>query len=172
MKIAVTGAHRVGKTTLAERLHEFIPDYEYYPEPYYELEERGYVFSEIPAIDDYLVQLEYSIRQMTASGNHAIFDRCPIDLLAYIQATDESGSFQSLYHKVQNVMTEIDLLVFVPIEKPDVIQCPDSALPELREQVNDILRELISDSDIETIEVNGTISERLEQVKHKIREGL
>lgn len=172
MKIAVTGAHRVGKTTLAERLHESIPDYEYYPEPYYELEERGYVFSEIPVVDDYLVQLEYSIRQITTSGDHAVFDRCPLDLLAYIQATDESGSFQSLFHKVQDVMTEIDLLVFVPIEEPDVIQCPDSALPELRDQVNDILSELINDSDINTIEVNGTISERMDQIKHKIREVL
>jgi GTPase SAR1 family protein len=29
MRIAITGAHRVGKTTLAEKLQEYLTDYEY-----------------------------------------------------------------------------------------------------------------------------------------------
>lgn len=50
MKLAVTGAHRAGKTTLVEKLQESHPDYKYYPEPYYALEETGYIFSEIPTV--------------------------------------------------------------------------------------------------------------------------
>jgi len=60
MKIAITGAHRVGKTTLAEKLHENLANYDFRMEPYYELEESGYEFSEIPDIDDFIKQLEYS----------------------------------------------------------------------------------------------------------------
>lgn len=168
MKIAITGAHRVGKTTLAEKLHETFPDYEYYPEPYFELEEAGYIFSEIPTVDDYLAQLEYSIKQIAKSDNNAIFDRCPVDLLAYIQATDKSQNLQSIFNKVQNAIDEIDLLIFVPIEEPDIISCSESELPELRFQVNEILCNLISDFDIETIEVSGTISERQNQIKDRI----
>ncbi len=169
MKIAIAGTHRVGKTTLAEKLYESFPDYEYYPEPYFELEEAGYIFPEIPTVDDYLAQLEYSIKQIVKSGNDAIFDRCPVDLFAYIQATDESLNLQSIFGKVQNTMDEIDLLIFVPIEEPDIISCSESELPELRYQVNDILRDLISDFEIETIEVKGNLSERLKQIQNKLQ---
>jgi deoxyadenosine/deoxycytidine kinase len=170
MKIAITGTHRVGKTTLAEKLHEVLLDYEYYPEPYFEMEEAGHAFPEIPTADDYLAQLEYSIKQITRSNSNAIFDRCPVDLFAYIQATDESQNLQSIFSKVQNIMDEIDLLVFVPIEEPDVIGCSESELPELRCDANDIINDLISDFEVETIEVKGTLSERLKQIHEKMQQ--
>lgn len=169
MKIAITGTHRVGKTTVAEKLHELLADFEYYPEPYFEMEEAGYLFPEIPTIDDYLAQLEYSIKRVARSDNNAIFDRSPIDLLAYIQATDESGIFQSVYNKALSSMDEIDLLIFIPIEEPDIIPYSDSDLPELRYQVNDILRDLINDLEIETIEVKGNLSERISLIQNKIQ---
>jgi len=166
MKIAVTGAHRVGKTTLIDKLSESLPEYICHTEPYYELEERGHVFSDIPTPEDYQAQLEYSIEQITDAGDHVIFDRCPIDLLAYIQATDELESIdiQSLYHRVQDTMAEIDLLIFVPIEEPDVIDCPESELPKLRHGVNEILSDWIWDFDLNTVEVAGPISTRTNQI--------
>lgn len=170
MKIAITGTHRVGKTTLAEMLYESFPDYEHYPEPYFELEEAGYIFPEIPTVEDYLTQLEYSIKQIAKSDDNAIFDRCPVDLLAYIQATDKLQNLQSIFSKVQNAIDGIDLLIFVPIEEPDIISCSESELPELRFLVNDILRDLISDFDMETIEVKGNLSERLNQIQNKIHQ--
>lgn len=168
MKIAITGAHRVGKTTLVEKLQERLPDYEYRMEPYYELDELGYAFSETPTVDDFTEQLEYSIKRLSASGNNVIFDRCPIDILAYIQAIDRTGNIQSFYNKVQPVITKIDLLVFVPIEEPDLITCQESDLPELRSQVNEILIDSIWDFGIETVEVKGTLLSRRDQVMDKI----
>lgn len=172
MKIAITGTHRVGKTTLAEKLYEIFPDYEHYSEPYFELEEAGNIFPEIPTIDDYIAQLEYSIKQIDKSDNDAIFDRCPIDLFAYIQAisTDTSLHLQSIFSKIQNTIDTIDLLIFVPIEDPDIISCSESDLPELRYLVNDILRDIICDFDIETIEVSGNLSKRLSQIQKKIQQ--
>ena len=76
MKIAVTGAHRTGKTSLVEKLIEALPEYSCKAEAYYELEDKGYFFSEIPSLEDYILQLEYSIEQLTASGDNIIFDRC------------------------------------------------------------------------------------------------
>lgn len=169
MKIAITGTHKVGKTRLAEKLHENYPDYEYYPEPYFELEETGYVFPEIPTADDYLAQLEYSIKQISRSGDNAIFDRCPVDLFAYTQTANESLDLELVYRKVQTIIHKLDLLIFVPIETPDIIACPESELPELRSQVNDILCDLICDFDIETIEIKGNLCERLKQIQHKIQ---
>lgn len=168
MKIVITGAHRVGKTTLAEKLQESLADYELLKEPYYELEELGHVFSEIPDIDDFIAQLEHSVKQITIKDANVIFDRCPIDFLAYIQAIDGSRSIQSIFNKVESIMSEVDLLVFVPIETLDLIICGESDLPELRYQVDEILREWIWDFGIETIEVKGDLVSRTNQVISRI----
>lgn len=169
MRIAVCGAHRVGKTTLAESLHEALPEYEYKAEAYYELEEEGFAFSEIPSRDDYVTMLEHSVKQIPEAGENVIFDRCPLDMLAYIHAVS-NGSFEisSLYQKVQDVMNEIDLLVFVPIEKPDLIDCTDSDLPQLRKEVNDILSDLIWEFNSNTIEVTGSTTERCAQILNRM----
>lgn len=170
MRIAILGAHLTGKTTLAEKLHESFHDYDFYQEPYFELQEMGVVFSEIPTVDDYRMQLEYSLKQIARSGTDAIFDRCPIDLLAYVLAVDNTFDFQSIYNKIQNAINTIDVFVFVPLEKPDRISCSRSDLPELRSEVNDILYELISDFDLEVIEVKGNLSERFHQILHQIQQ--
>jgi len=170
MKIAVTGAHRTGKTSLVELLQEALPEYFCLAEVYYELEETGHVFSEIPLLEDYILQLEHSINQVTSPGDNVIFDRCPIDMLAYIQAVNEYGNFdiQSMYQQVQKAMTEIDLLIFVAIEDPDTIGCQESDLPELRQQVNEILNDWIWDFNIDVIEVYGSMEERRNQVLEHI----
>jgi deoxyadenosine/deoxycytidine kinase len=168
MKIAITGAHRVGKTTLVEKLHENLPCYDFRMEPYYELEELGYEFSGKPNVDDFLKQLEYSIKQIQTSDSNVIFDRCPIDFLAYIRAIDNTKNIQSLYKSIATIMKEIDLIVFVPIETPDLILCQESDLPKLRYKVNEILNDWIGDFGIETIKVKGTLLNRQYQVLNKI----
>lgn len=168
MKIAITGAHKVGKTSLAEALMEYLADYELYLEPYYELEENGYLFSETPIVDDFVMQLEHSLKQIAASGDNVIFDRCPLDFLAYVQVLDKLMITQILYRKVEKMLAQIDLLVFVPVEEPDLIPCPDYDLPELRNKVNEILYDLVRDSGVETIVVNGTLLSRKLQIINKI----
>ncbi|MFD2600874.1 ATP/GTP-binding protein [Flavobacterium suzhouense] len=168
MKIAITGAHRVGKTTLAEKLLEHFPEYELRPEPYYELEELGYEFSETPNIDDFAEQLNYSIKQITASSDNVIFDRCPIDIMAYLEALDGIQYINSMYDKAESAMEDIDLIIFVPIEEPDIITYQKSDYPELRDTVNEILKESVYDFGIEVIEVKGSLPERISQVLAKI----
>ncbi|MNX89466.1 hypothetical protein D3C86_1214810 [compost metagenome] len=69
-------------------------------------------------------------------------------------------------------MTEIDLLVFVPVENPDVIITNEPEFPELRAKVDDLLHEWIDDFDIETIRVSGTLRQREEQLLRRISEML
>lgn len=170
MKLAITGTHRVGKTTLAEKLAETLTEYVIKPKPFYELEESGAVFSEIPTVDDFLEQLNHSIRQAYTKEDNLIFDRSPIDLLAYIHVLDRAKNIQSLYHEVREAIKQIDMLIFIPIETPDIIECAASDLPSLRIQVNDIVQEWIGDFDIEVIEVKGTLTNRAEQVLNRINE--
>jgi len=166
MKIAITGTHRVGKTSLIEKLHASLPEYQCIPEAYYALEEKGYIFSEIPTIEDYLAQLEHALAQISPEKGNVLYDRSPLDMLAYIYAMNQATSihFQTLYQKVQQALDELDLLVFVPIEDPDLISCSASDLPELRQQVNDILNDWLVEIDVDVIKVTGSFTDRKSQV--------
>lgn len=166
MRIAITGTHSVGKTTLVEQLRQALPEYDAGEEAYYEQEESGILFPEEPTVDDYLMLFDHSVRQIAQSGDNVIFDRSPVDMLAYIQATDEldNSEIQSLYRRAKDAMIGIDLLVYIPVETPDIFVCPDSDLPELRYEVGDILNDLVWDFDTQTIEVTGSPAARRDQV--------
>lgn len=165
MRIAFTGTHKVGKTTLAEELADELPGYEFYNEPYLQLLEKGYPFSEIPTADEFIDQFNYSIKQIEQAGENAIFDRCPLDILAYIYAVDKDIVTQQFYGKMMNALSQIDLLVFVPVEMPDVMICQPSELPGLRADVNDFLLMWMEDlSNNEIITVQGTVANRKKQI--------
>ncbi|UHO40628.1 AAA family ATPase [Chryseobacterium capnotolerans] len=168
MRIAFTGSHRVGKTTLAEEIAESLPDYEFINEPYLQLEEEGYLFSEIPTLEDYIEQFNFSVEQLQNSDDNAIFDRCPLDLLAYVYAVGKKKNISDLYEEMAAAIAEIDLLVFIPIEKVDLIVCRESDLPNLRQEVNDILEDWIGDFSNEVLEVSGTLENRKKQILDKI----
>lgn len=164
MRIALFGAHKVGKTSLAEELLEYLPGYTFEIEPYYQLELSGYEFSENPAADDFMEQFNYSAQLISPSENEVIFDRCVIDILAYLHVLDPGRNIQFLFEEAQTIIAAIDLFVFVPIEEPDLIPGHQTDLPQLRTLVNDLLLDWIEDFDIKVIEVSGTLSNRRDQV--------
>ncbi|MPT35255.1 ATP-binding protein [Flavobacterium sp. WV_118_3] len=170
MRIAIFGAHNVGKTTLVEELLKHLPEYTFEPEPYRQLEASGYEFSEKPTIDDFIEQFNYSAKRIPKSEDDVLFDRCVLDILAYIHVLNPRKNIQSLYQTMQSLLSEIDLFVFVPIEKPDLIAGHESDLPKLRSQVNDLLLEWIDDLGIEVTQVRGTLSNRRNQVLAGISE--
>nr|WP_295872008.1 AAA family ATPase [uncultured Chitinophaga sp.] len=168
MRIAIVGAHRVGKSTLAEELLQHLPGYTLEMEPYYQLETSGYDFPEMPTAEDFIEQFNYSVRLVSQYEDNVIFDRCIIDILAYLHVIDPGRNIQSLFETAQTVMAAIDLLVFVPIENPDLIPGHQADQPKLRDAVNDLLHDWIGDGGIEALEVNGTLSDRRDQVLAKI----
>ena len=132
----------------------------------------GYVFTEIPTVDDYIDQFNFSVKQIAASGNDVIFDRCPLDLLAYIFAQSGQNNLQKLYDKMIKAMSQIDLIIFVPIESPDFIICQESDLPNLRLEINEIIQGWIGDLSNEIIEVSGTLENRKKQILNLLDIGL
>src|SRR5207247_11249902 len=81
LRIAVSGAHRTGKTTLVEELVRLLPTYTAIAEPYYFLEEEGHEFAEMPSLEDFELQLERSMKLLAEDGEDLIFDRCPASIL-------------------------------------------------------------------------------------------
>ncbi|NNE98439.1 MAG: ATP-binding protein [Pyrinomonadaceae bacterium] len=171
MKIAVTGTHRTGKTTLAEDLCRTLPKYTLFDEPYHQLVEAGHLFSDPPSGEDFLVQLETSLEQIqNCRDDHVIFDRCPLDLFAYLRVTLDSieVEFDKLTHKIAHAMQRIDLVVFVPVEEPKRIVLDNNGLDELRTKVASELNELVFEDpwnlECQIVSVSGPQQDRKNQV--------
>jgi thymidylate kinase len=178
MRIAVSGTHRAGKTTLVEALSRNLPTHESLDEPYYLLEEEGYEFAERPSIEDFETQLSCSLECIQRSSNKVIFDRCPLDILAYLLTHRDADAFdlENWLPLVRNAMEHIDLVVFIPIEVPDRIAVSTSDGSRLRRRVDREIREILVedrwDFGVNVLEVNGSLSERLRQTLVTLTRGV
>ena len=175
MRIAVSGAHRTGKTTLVEELSRALPNFGVMDEPYHLLEEEGHEFAEMPSLDDFELMLERSIQCVEDSGEDQLFDRCPADMLAYLIAHRDSAGLdvEAWLPRLESAMRRLDLIVFVPIEHPDRVIVSDPEDRELRRRVDEELRDIVVADrwgfDLEAIEVAGTLRERTRQVLAQIK---
>lgn len=176
MRIAVSGAHRTGKTTLVEELARALRDYTVVEEPYHQLEEEGHEFAEMPSLEDFELQLERSIGCLVDSEQNTILDRCPADILAYLITHEDADGFNvdRWLPRVRKAMQRLDLIVFVPVEHPDRIAV-DANERRLRRSVDEELRDIVLgdrwEFGVETVEVAGPTRERLRQVLGKLEEG-
>lgn len=173
MRIAFSGSHRVGKSSLLERVAEALPRYTAVDEPYYLLEEDGHEFSHPPSLEDFAAQLERSLEALEEGGEDVLFDRCPADLFAYLLCHDDGGTDPDEWlERTRAAIQTLDLVVFVPIEEPDRIALPRHQDRANRQAVNDRLRELLVDDELgaaaDVLEVGGDVGVRLGQVMARI----
>ncbi|MBK9471309.1 MAG: AAA family ATPase [bacterium] len=177
MRIAVSGSHRTGKSTLIAELAALLPGYSTVDEPYWLLEDDGHEFSHPPSIEDYEAQLARSIGELEDAGDDVLFDRCPLDLLAYIAVHVDHGSFdiREWLPQVRAALQALDLLVLVPIEDRDRIALADADDDdggELRATVDEKLKELICDDPygfgLPFVEVRGDPGSRAEAVLREL----
>ncbi|WP_342379960.1 ATP-binding protein [Myxococcus stipitatus] len=172
MRIAFSGTHRVGKSTLVEELSDLLPSYATVDEPYLELEEEGYEFASPPSVEDFEAQLARSIDHLgdTDTGPDVLFDRCPVDFIGYLQAHDDAESFDldSWLPRVRTALQSLDLIVWVGIEQPDRIALSASEDEDLRLAVDEQLRALLLDDalslGVEVLAVEGSPRARAKQV--------
>lgn len=174
MRIAISGAHFSGKSTLIAALLEDLPDYASVDEPYLLLEEDGYEFSHPPSLEDFERQIQRSITAIQESGNKTIFDRCPIDCLAYaLEISEDFVDSEEWIQKIEDAVQLLDLIVFVPIEKR--IPVPASEDLKLRMGVNERLQEMIMEDslgileNIEVLEITGSLQKRVKMIEDYVR---
>ena len=174
MRVAFSGTHRSGKSTLLEEIAGLFPDHATVDEPYYLLEEDGYDAAAPPSVEDFEAQLERSLASLEETGANVLFDRCPADIFAYLLSHPEGDGFDAdaWRERVVEAMSTLDLVVFVPIESLDRIAVPAHEDRELRMVVHETLEGLLLDEssafDVEVLRVHGDLQDRARQVLQRI----
>jgi predicted ATPase len=176
VRIAFSGSHRVGKSTLLEAVATALPGYATVDEPYYLLEEEGHEASESPSREDFEAQLERSLDALEESQQKVLFDRCPVDLFAYLLAHDDGVGFEAdeWLERTREAMQTLDLVIFVPVEERDRISLPSHEDRDYRLAVDEQLRGLLLDDvfkfEVEVITVQGDTGARVKQVLARLRQ--
>jgi hypothetical protein len=171
MRIAVSGTHCTGKSTLIDEFLRAHPDFVHEPEPYTVLvEEFGEEFSAEPCVEDFLRQLEFNIDRLKqhARGERVIYERCPLDFVAYIECISrDSNPLDSLVAEAVEAIQNLDVMVYLPIDAN--IDVSDEEFPKLRKSVDrrlsaiyveDVLG-IISNANVVIVEATGPIEQRL-----------
>ena len=171
MRIGISGTHGTGKTTLAEALSARLPGHVMVDEAYHLLEEEGHEFGLPPSLDDYRALLARSIRSLSSPGlPRVVFDRTPLDYLAYMAATGADPSGEASAAALQPAFASLDLLVITLITPQTEQALPAAEMPRLRSEMNDALLELARDDpqdawgDIPLLELDGPLDGRLDAV--------
>ena len=165
MRIAVSGTHGVGKSTLIEEFLRLHPEFEHEPEPYEVMvDDYGEEFSAEPRVEDFLRQLEFNLERL---GQHArdekvIYERCPLDFLAYINALDSSVS-QKLLERISDAMRQLDLIVYLPLD-----DASDGEYPKLRRAMDHQLSEILTSTNVTVVEATGSAAQRLRIVENAL----
>lgn len=171
MRIAISGSHATGKSSLLSELGARMPELVIIDEPYRLLEAAGHSFATPPTADEFEYLAEHSAAFQTESHrSHIAFDRCPADYLAYRSVVSSTPIPRTLLDAAVSALRTLDIVVFVPIERPDRIETSEA--PRLRRSVDGVLREMLLDDtwgfELPVIEVQGDLDERVDQVRARI----
>jgi predicted ATPase len=127
MRIAVSGSHSLGKSTLVDDWVARYPEFTREEEPYRALGLYGpyqILFRDESTRLHNGIQLYYSLSRVNryaAQADDVIFDRAPVDYLAYSQYTADAGStdiddafVMSMVAAVIESLDRLDIIAFVP----------------------------------------------------------
>lgn len=135
MRIAISGTHGSGKSTLIDAFLLAHPAFAYEPEPYEALQEEfSDTFAAEPSADDFYQQLMFNtdrLRQYQPT-NDVIYERCPVDFLAYLfalhdlrRATAAVQLLKPVISLVKEALPLLDLIIFLPLNPADQIAVSD-----------------------------------------------
>ena len=177
MRVAISGTHCCGKSTLIDAFLLGHGDYVHEPEAYEALQEvYGEAFAEEVSAEDLYRQLEYHVGrlQQYCVGDRVIFERSPADYLAYLLALEDldrdaadSRLTERAIEVARGAIASLDVIVYLPITRED--RGPDSEDLELRSAMDARLGSILIDDDLdlfterrpEILPAYGTTARRL-----------
>ena len=167
MKIAITGAQGVGKTTLARQINKDYPDLKILPEAARLAKEAGYGIDHTSTAETELWLIAKQI-ELESMANKWIADRCGIDLLAYIHHlfSEESALIEFATKTLVPRFNDYDLILYLPSGEfaieDDGVRTTDV---KFQQAVDQRIRDVLEKHKIPFVKIVGLPEERLLKVK-------
>jgi hypothetical protein len=175
MRVAVAGTHRNGKTTLVEAAARALPGFTVEPEPYEQLLDSGEEFLDNRDPESFVAQLRHLVGRIAATrpGDNVIFDRSPLDFVAYIMAGEElqighaPGSVErDVLESVSEGLAHLELIAFLPVRAESQLSSRRSFRRLADAYLGDAIRTdslglLGANAGLEVIELTGSTARRL-----------
>lgn len=170
MKIAITGAQGVGKTTLAKQINKDYPDFKILPEAARLAKEAGYNLDHTATTETELWLIAKQIELENVEGKW-VADRCGIDLLAYIHHlfAKESSLIEFATKTLVPRFSNYDLVVYLPSGQfgieDDGVRTTDI---KFQQTIDERIRDILEKHKISFVEIVGSPEERLVKVKNLV----
>jgi len=171
MKIVITGAQGVGKTTLAGQINKHFPDLKILPEAARLAQEVGYKLDHTATMETELWLIAKQL-ELEASGEEWVADRCGIDLLAYINHlfSHELSLVEFASEALVSKFSEYDLVLYLPSGEfaiaPDGVRTTDV---NFQHAIDKQVRDILEKHKIPFVKIVGSPLERLERVKDLLK---
>jgi hypothetical protein len=156
MRIAVSGSHGTGKSTLIAAFLERRPDYVHEPEAYEALADEVALTSKGPTPEglESLLQHTVSVLAEHPPGARVIFERNPVDYLAYAAASRKEWSremvrdfLRAQIPAVREAVRHLELIVLLPVSESGPILPRPGEDERFRRRVDDRLRRALIDDE-------------------------
>ena len=196
MRIAVSGSHSLGKSTVVNDWIGNHPHFKREEEPYRALELYGPYQILIGDASTKLqngIQIFYNISRVhryALVSDDVIFDRGPVDYIAYSQYTANKGCsdiddafVETMVPAVRESLDHLDILAFVPLSEEWPVEMESDGIRPVdqayRDEVDAIFKQIYREGRFDVmpknrrthvVELWGPPHQRLEQLQHAIDE--
>ena len=168
MKIAITGAQGVGKTTLAKQINKEYPDFKILPETARLAFEAGYNLDQTATTETELWLVAKQIELENGEGKW-VADRSCIDLLAYIHHlfSEKLALIEFATKTLVPRFSNYDLVLYLPSGQfaieDDGVRITDM---KFQQAVDRRIRDVLEKHKIPFVKIVGSPKERLTKVKN------
>jgi len=171
MRIAVTGSHGVGKTTLISHLLGVLnkeeEKFKLLPETPRQAVELGFTINENTPIETQFWIFAKQIEMEHLAKNYFIADKCFIDLLAYSKFLflDKPEFLQVLNDIAKKAVANYNLVIYVPAgEFPIEDDGVRSTDPKFQKEIDRLVVDILNEFGVSYIKISGNREERIGKV--------
>lgn len=170
MRIGITGAHSVGKTTLlnALRSEPFFKDFAICNEVTREVKEMGFNINENGNDQTQLMIMQKHIVNIFMNDN-MVTDRIALDCLVYSTYLNMKGKISSqalikIKHMYERIMPHYDYIFYIRPEFDIVDDGVRSIDVSFRDGVADLFEGYISESNLKVHVLSGSVRSRVDEL--------